>query len=227
MTDDFTRGVFKIISARAAREKGFTTISEVALDILVEAAISRLSAYARAASETTAHCGRTDTNALDVFCGLARFRENVETLARFLNRGDTFPAFEFLIEPYPIPSRDVKTVPPDAETIPFRANMSFGSGHIPSFFPAFPERYTYEQTVVSKEPTIEGAEAALRREQERTEVKRSLDQIMASRGEDAPHAVEISNELSRLVTNDLMARPPPKSLTSIAGAPERLDPEQL
>ena len=227
MSDEFTRGVFRVITARALRGSGFTTISETALEILVEATIARLTAYARAAAQTTAHCGRTDTNAMDVFAGLARFGESVETLALFLNRGDLFPPFEFLVEPYPIPSTDAKPAPPTGDTIPFRANMSFGAGHIPTFFPSFPERYTYGQTASSVEPAAEGSEAALQRERERTEIKRSLDQIMAARGADAPHTIKISSELSRLVTNDLLRKPPPMSVIALAGAQPRKDPEQL
>jgi hypothetical protein len=70
MSDEFTRHIFRIILARAAQTRDFTSISEITLEIFIDAVISRLSDFARTAASIASHCGRTDTNGLDVFAGL-------------------------------------------------------------------------------------------------------------------------------------------------------------
>jgi hypothetical protein len=165
MAEAFTRHIFRVILARVALQKGFATIQQPAMDILIDVIITRLSDIARTASRITAQCGRTDTNGLDTFAALFKFRENPTTLRDYLHRPDQFPPFEFLIEPYPLPRISPFYTAtgslPSGRTTPFRANSVFiprrGDRHIPAFFPPPPDLGTAEKVAevgpaVSQEP---------------------------------------------------------------------------
>jgi hypothetical protein len=59
MSDEFTRGVFRLTIARIAQQKGFTAISESALEIPIGAIIDHLSEMARSAARVTTRCNRS------------------------------------------------------------------------------------------------------------------------------------------------------------------------
>lgn len=231
MSDKFTRDVIKIIIAKAAQRYGFTTISATALNIFVDATITRLSEYARFAAKTTAHCGRTDSHAYDVFTSLARFNETPESLVSWLNSSPPFPTFEYLIDPYPYP-KDNSTLyrhQKSNNVIPFRANMGTGDGHIPAFFPPKPSAYTYDQTFDLDGPPDPGEEIAKRRERAQNQIKQSLHSVLAGKGADAPHAVRFDSELTQLLTNELN-RPDPTGSPLVLrheGHKKRDNPEDL
>lgn len=231
MSDKFTRDVIKIVIAKAAQRYGFETISTSALNIFVDAVIARLSDYARFAAKTTAHCGRTDSHAYDVFISLARFNETPETLVTWLNDSPAFPIFEYLIDPYPYPKENSTLYKHQKSNnvIPFRANMGTGEGHIPAFFPPKPSAYTYDQTFDFDSTVDSREEVAKRRERAHNQIKQSLNRVLAGKGADAPHAVRFDSELTRLVTNELGQMDPINEPTLLhhEGRMRRVDPEDL
>ncbi|OHT06284.1 hypothetical protein TRFO_25694 [Tritrichomonas foetus] len=239
MSDEFTRHIFEIIIAKVAQAKGFTTISETALNILVEVAIERISQCARSAAQITTHCGRTDTNGYDVFAALSKFHENPETLASYINTCDSMPPFEFLVEPYPLPrlSRFYTTSNQSNQTnnniLPFRANTCFYSDtksrSIPPFFPPTPSRYTYDQTV-QPDPMVDDQEMMKKHESDQNQIQQSLAQILAGRGTDQPHAVHFDSELTRLASNAIISKPTDmidSPIYQIEGIRPDVDPEFL
>jgi hypothetical protein len=229
MTDDFTRDVFRIILARIAQKKGFAFIAEFALEILIDVVIERLSDFARNAASITAHCGRTDTNGLDIFAALYRYRETTETLNHYLKRSDPFPPFDFLVDPYPLPrlppfySNDTHTVP-----IPFRCNTTFITDpdhpHIPPFFPMPPIHHT------SDWPQLDEGASVKRRESHQQQVKQAVSQISAGQSADAPHAITFSCALDKLVTDDILTTTTAQvmfPLFHVEGIQGKKDPEVL
>jgi hypothetical protein len=240
MSDEFTRHIFRLILARAAQTKEFSSISETALEILIDAVIFRLSAFARTAASITSHCGRTDTNGLDVFAALSRHGETPESLSVYLRKGEHIPAFDFLVDPYPLarlprlfssPSQQSGTAP----AIPFRANTTFvpsqaTSKHIPPFFPAHPSRYTYDRGVQPDPVVPDDPELVKKREADQALIKKALSQISAGRAADAPHAVDFECELTRMAGGEMISKPtallesPTYALDGVRG---REDPEFL
>jgi hypothetical protein len=229
MTDDFTRDVFRIILARIAQAKGFTFITEFALEILIDVVIERLSDFSRNAASITAHCGRTDTNGLDIFAALHRYHETTETLNHYLKRSDPFPPFDFLVDPYPLPrlpsfySNDTYTVP-----VPFRCNTTvitdLDHPHIPLFFPKPPIHHT------SDRPQLYESASVKRRESHQQRVKQAVGQISAEQSADAPHAIAFGCALDKLVTDDILTTPASQmmfSLFPVEGIQGRQDPEFL
>lgn len=248
MTDEFTQHVMQIIIAKAAKEKGYISISEIALDILVEATIERLSAYARAAAEITTHCGRTDTNEFDVFTALYLYRETPETLSQYLSNSDTIPSFEFLIEPYPLPrlSKFYYTAKQqngtNTTTFPFRANTSFVPPQytgrqqtqrqevIPPFFPPLPSEYTYNQTIKPEPPYQDEKELIKRRESDQSLTKQALAQMHAGQSADTSHAVTLNCDLTSFVKNDFLSKPSnlfESSVSLMEGIRTSVNPEFL
>lgn len=219
MSDDFTRHIFEIIISKVAQAKGFSTISESALNIFVEVVIERLSQYARSAAHLTNHCGRTDTNGFDVFEALSKFNESPETLASFINSMESIPPFEFLVEPYPLPrlSRFYKDNPNQTNqsewnaVLPFRANSCIpsyekSSPSIPSFFPSMPNKYTYDQTI-QPDPVGDDPEMSKKHETDQELIQKALASILVCRGNDQSHAVHFDSKLTRLASNALISKP--------------------
>lgn len=149
MSDEFTRSFLKHYIARVATQsritqddRGFTSISESALDIISDAAIYHLTKIAREIRNLIEHSGRTEPNAMDVFDVLSRYKEDWLSLASFINTSrdqDT----DVSIIPYPIKQQSRYytrfTQEPD---VPFRANYiptmdpsTDALPHIPSFLP--------------------------------------------------------------------------------------------
>jgi histone H3/H4 len=249
MSDDFTRHIFRTILCRVAQEKGFGTISETALEILTDCTIERLSEMSRSAASITTHCGRTDTNGLDLFCALARFSETPETLATYLNKGDPFPPFEVLVEPYPLPrlprfyaqnpmahAAQVQGAP---QVFPFRANSTFqiigqpGRGrtnHIPPFFPAPPKEWTYDRPPKADTSVEDDPELLRKRESDQERIKKALTTILAGHGPETQHAVRFDCELANLIANDLISMPTDlleSPVYQLEGVRGRVDPEFL
>jgi hypothetical protein len=238
MSDEFTRHVFRLILARVAQQKGFTTISETALEILIDAIIDRLSEMARSAARITTRCGRTDTNGLDIFAALFKFQETPDSLSQYLRRPDQFPPFEFLVEPYPLPRlpRFFTSVAPQPTqpTVPFRANTTFianpANSHIPPFFPPPPNRYTYEHSIAPDPPLPDDPELVKRRENDQSQIKRALSDLSAGKGVETGHTVVFDSELARLIANDMFSRPTPlleSPIYQLEGVRGSQDPEFL
>jgi histone H3/H4 len=238
MTDEFTRQIIRIIIARVAQEKDFTAISETALEILVDAVIHRLSEIARAAAATTTHCGRTDTNGLDIFAGLFRFGETPESLAHYLRRANQVPPFEFLVEPYPLPRLSrlhTPSAPPTGQnTVPFRANTTIIAAptmrHVPLCFPPAPNRYTLDHRIEPDAAVPDDPDMIRRREADQNRIKRALAEISAGRGAEAPHAVKFDCELAQLIATDMLAKPTPlleSPIYQLEGVRGSEDPEFL
>lgn len=218
MSDEFTRHIFEIIISKVAQAKGFSTISESALNIFVEVAIERLSQYARSAAHLTNHCGRTDTNGFDVFEALSKFNESPETLASFINSMESIPPFEFLVEPYPLPrlSRFYTTSNQSNQSewsaiLPFRANTCIpsyekNSSSIPSFFPSMPNKYTYDQTI-QPDPVGDDPEMNKKHEIDQNLIQQALASILVCRGNDQSHAVHFDSKLTKLASNNLISKP--------------------
>lgn len=232
MSDKFTRDIIKIVVAKAAQRYGFTTISSTALNIFVDAVISRLSEYGRFAAKTTAHCGRTQSHGYDIFSSLYRFKETPETLADWLNGSVPLPNFEYLIDPYPFPKEGSTLYKHQVskDVIPFRANTTIvGDGAIPPFFPPKPSDYTYDHQPDADEYFDSREDVAKRRERTQNQVKQSLNEMLAARGADAPHVVKFDSELTQLVTNEL-GRPEPIKDTPLLhreGRTRRPNPEDI
>ncbi|OHT08885.1 hypothetical protein TRFO_22474 [Tritrichomonas foetus] len=149
MSDEFTRHFFKHFIAKLAANmsdgNGFTSLSEMALDIFADAAIYRLQKYAREIRQMIEYSGRTEPNGFDVFNVLWRYKETMNTLSVFLiDQGQTL---EFQVKEYPVPqaSRFHSRYMQGSDILPFRANTAIGYDptqnepplpHIPRFFPS-------------------------------------------------------------------------------------------
>jgi hypothetical protein len=225
MSDEFTRRIFRVVLAKAAESREFTGICETTLEILIDVVLDRLFDLGRSAASISCHCGRTDTNGLDVFAALERYRETPESLATHLRRPDQFPPFDYLVDPYPLPRLPGTYGAAPADRVPFRANSTFapGRGHIPPFFPPFPRRPA-DGTADVAGSGLSAAEEARRAEAQ------ALGQLSAGRGTDRPHTVRFDSELTKLMTGDLLSKPAAvlrSPIFLVEGAPARPDPEML
>lgn len=229
MSDDFTRHVIRVIVARVAEGCNFTTVSESALEILVDAVIERLSDYASTAGRIAAQGGRTQSNIYDVLTALSRYDESMETLTEF-HQSSYIPQFEFLVEPYPLPrfpkfyasqasnNTQAHGAPtPPSITLPFRANTTLThvqmqngvpvkDKHIPQFFPNFPNMYTYDQTPARNDHLCDDKEAAMKRETDMRQMKGALKHILP-RNTDQPHETNLNSELATLEGSHLISVP--------------------
>jgi hypothetical protein len=225
MTDEFTRRIFRIILANAAQSREFTEICETTLEILLDVVIDRLSDMARSASSVASHCGRTDTNGLDLFAALERYNETPDSLSQYLRRPGQLPPFDYLIDPYPLPRVLAAFAAPP---VPFRANTTFvGGKHIPPFFPPFPRRDT---DAAREDSGLTAAEEARRAEGRTAAVKQALWQLSAGRGAVVPHAIHFDSELTKLMTGDLLSTPTAllkSPIYNIEGTKGRDNPEML
>lgn len=254
MSDDFTRHVMRVMIARLAEGYSFTSISEAALEIFVDAVIERLSDYASAAGRTAAHGGRTQSNIYDVLTALARYDESVETLADF-QASSYVPQFEFLVEPYPLPrfpkfysdqvpktNQQHGPPPPPPVTLPFRANTTLThvqvqngaplkEKHIPQFFPNFPNPFTYDQTLARNDQLADDKEAAMKRDSDQRQMKSALKHISAGRNTDQPHETNLNGELATLEGSQQLISAPTELLEApvymLTGVRCRDDPEFL
>jgi hypothetical protein len=203
MTDNLTREVFRIILAGVAKEKGYAFIAKFALEIPIDVVIERLSDFSRNAASISAHCGRTDTNSLDIFAALHRYRETAETLHRYLKRSDPFPPFDFLVDFNPLPpfySNGTHRVP-----VPFCCNATVVTDpdhpQIPPFFPMPPIHRPSDWRQLDEGRSVE------RREFHQQRLKRAIGQISAGRGTAVPPAIAFNCALDRLLTEDILTRP--------------------
>ncbi|KAH0792567.1 transcription initiation factor TFIID subunit 8-like [Histomonas meleagridis] len=243
MSDEFTRHIVKLIIARTAQNKGFTSISKTSLEILVEIVIDRLFDYGRSVADVTTFCGRTDSNGYDVFVGLNKFQETVDSLSSFLNAGSSVPQFDFLVEPYPIPVPSkffaVSTSNQQQKsTYPFRANTSFvvsnpGQGkryHIPPFFAPPPDPFTYDHTIKPDPQLSDEPEIIKRREIDQASLQVALAQILSGKGTDSQTSVNFDCELTKLTSTELVTKPTElleSSLYTLEGERPHVDPEFL
>jgi hypothetical protein len=234
MTDEFTRRVFRIILAKAALSRQFTAICETTVEILIDVVIDRLSDFARSAASITCHCGRTDTNGLDVFAALDRYHETPESLSTYLRRSDQLPPFDYLVDAYPLPRLPSIYSSEPVEPVPFRADSTFVSGrpgqnHIPPFFPPFPQRYT-DDAADRAASVLTPAEEVRPAEGQSASIKQALGQLSVGRGADIPHTVRFGCELRELMTGDLLSRPAAvlrSPIYQVEGALGRDGPEML
>ncbi|KAH0790842.1 transcription initiation factor TFIID subunit 8 [Histomonas meleagridis] len=218
MTDEFTRQVIKMVIAKSAQSQGFGSISEVALEIFADVVIERLSNYARFSAVITTHCGRTDTNGYDVFSGLNKFRETPESLANYLNSMHTIPPFEYIVDPYP-----VSTMPKfyfhfsnfRIPKYPFRANYTEipvlgptpeGLTYIPPFFPPPPDQSIKVNPENRDKQPIDNQMMGHFMENKQTPLQRSLYSLITGQ-ENEQTLVNIDCELTKLVSNELVANP--------------------
>jgi hypothetical protein len=141
MTDEFTRHFFKHYIAKVATQRGFTSISETALDILADVAIYRLQRLGRELRSLIEHSGRTEPNGYDVFDVLWRYRETMTTLAQFIT--DYGTATEIAVREYPISMGNKFGGGDQQDVLPFRAGsvpevmpLDPPLPHIPRYFPS-------------------------------------------------------------------------------------------
>lgn len=225
MSDEFTQHIFRIIIAKAAQNLGFSTISETALNILVDVAISKVQDYAKSAAAMTTHCGRTDTNGYDIFYALFR-HENPKTLTDFLNGPSCIQPFEFLVERYPIPAhiksnfyyrqlQEYSKSQP-SEPIPFRCNMPIipkeeksKISHIPNFLPSFPQEYTYKTDQTPVDASFDEQAVEKQRSDDQKQLQEAINRISSNRDSDGAHTPIMKPSLVSLMSNDLATRPTP------------------
>jgi hypothetical protein len=240
MSDDFTRHIFRLIVAKLAQQKGLASISESALDIFADAIIQRLSEYASSCASATARAGRTDTNGIDVFAGLARHDETASSLATFLREADPIPQFDYLVDAYPLPILPRFyagfTAPPQVGTVipPFRANLVIapqeGNRHIPRFFPPFPKKYTFDHTVEPDPPIPDDPDIVKRREADQQRIKDSLRLLLSGRDSDKPNSLLFDCELAEPPQGEWLSMPTPlleAPAGPLEGTRTRDDPEFL
>jgi histone H3/H4 len=221
MCDEFTHDIIRSILLRVCQERGFTSISEAALEIFADCVIDRICEVSRCAVSIASHCGRTDTNAVDVFCALHRYSETTETLASYLSKGDQFPPFEILIDPYPLP-RLPRFYPPvsqagqNQQVFPFRANAIFPVSvpnfnnrvsHIPPFLPLAPSRYTYDRSPLVDTPVEDDAELLKKREGDQERIKKALTTILAGKTEETETSMKYEAELAKMRGGELISMP--------------------
>jgi hypothetical protein len=139
MSDVFTRHFFRYYIAKIAGQD-FTSISEIALEIFVDAAIYRLGKYAREIRSFIEHSGRTEPNGYDVFQILRRYRETMKDLATFIVDRQT--PMENLVRDYPITQGLKFDALTQQGVFPFRVGPSHQDPsdntlpHIPRFLPS-------------------------------------------------------------------------------------------
>lgn len=192
--DLFTIGIVKNIVLRSAKEFGYSFISEIALNILAEAVIERISAISRLASKMTTHSGRIDTNAMDVFFSLAQHGETVETLTHFFNTNDSLSRFEFVVEPYPIPQSLPPGFPTGTKVRPFRSNfMPYSRSHIPRFLPP----PTEDNAPIDFPEQPERAELIFRSNQ--ADVSKALSEITHTEDRHTTKCLKIDAEMKKMI----------------------------
>ncbi|OHT01827.1 hypothetical protein TRFO_07394 [Tritrichomonas foetus] len=112
MCDEFTHKIFRTLIARTLTSKFrnhngvecFKTASESSIDVLVDATIKWIQDLARVASRRTSRCGRTETNAVDLFSALFESGLSFQELVKFYNDFSllAIQPYEYLISPYPV-----------------------------------------------------------------------------------------------------------------------------
>ncbi|EAY07031.1 hypothetical protein TVAG_311560 [Trichomonas vaginalis G3] len=235
MSDEFTEQILKIIIAQTAQKCGFSTISETALDILVEAVIANIREVCTNSTRVTNHCGRIDTNGYDLFFALNNLpnRESVSTLTVFLSQADklitpfeffvdNYPAFEKNINPFyeqqlkPQEQRPMNSEPKLWEKpMPFRIynppEMKQSQGkqsHIPAFYPNFPNTYTYQYTATPlPESAPDNTDAEARRSRDQNNLQKEIEEMGKSQDNKSQQSVEFDSQLTQLLSNEMVRRP--------------------
>lgn len=245
MSDEFTKHIFEIIVSKIAQAKGFSTISETALTILVDVVIDRLTEYARSAGHLTNFCGRIDTNGIDVFSSLTKYGETPLTLTNFLNTNESLTPFEFLIEPYPLPrlSKFYTTTNQSNQSnqpnqvgwnivLPFRANtcipvLDQKTPWIPPYLPSIPSRYTYDHTI-KPDPPYQDLEAMKRHDDDQNQIQQALAIMLSGRNDEKEQPIHFDSTLTKLQSTDLMSKPTKmieSTIYSVEGDKPTIDPE--
>ena len=238
MSDPFTEQILKMIIAKVALQNDFSTISETALNIIVDATIYYIQTICSEASKLTTHCGRIDTNGYDFFHALYHIaHETPASLAQFLNRSIQIPPFEYQICSYPIPSgiefqRDkVKqaTVRPFRTYVPIK-DKTANYSHIPDFYPDFPPQYTYSQGNMAKEPSMDDAQIEMQRSKDQKKLQEQIDAISQNSDTKMQQSIKFESSLTKFVSNELVRKPTDlleSPIYILNGERRNIDPENL
>jgi hypothetical protein len=212
MTDEFTRHFFRYYIAKIASQD-FGSISEIALDIFVDAAIYRVTKYAREIRNLIETSGRTEPNGFDVFHVLWRYRETMKDLAGFIVDRQT--PMENNVREYPI-SLGLKFDSPDhQDTLPFRVgrprfdmNSEVSAPHIPRFFPS-----PFGERGLQRDNSLDESALPIRRE---TDVDRILEVMrMEMAKPPEPSRINIDCPLVESIVKSVFGQTPPEMETQL------------
>ena len=238
MSDDFTYRVMRRIIVRVAYAAGIDRISGVALDVVTDAVISHVSSVAERAARTTAFCGRTDTNCVDVFRVLEDFDETPHSLADFLKQQRM--AYDYLIDPYPAPrlmdlyrqqeeQRKNRVLFHPYSTIDLGVgDWDHGDPSIPKFFPPFPPPITMDHAVVPDDDLNEDEALVKSRQDDQDKVKGEMGKLLQGRN-NTLQRVELSRRLDAAPPEmPIVAMAPSSgSVPEMTGVRTLVDPEFL
>jgi len=247
MTDEFTRHILGNIIAKVAKELGFTTVTESVLSILTDVVIDRVNKIGQRASAISAHGGRTDTHGMDLFNALYMFNETPESLARFVN-STSFPSFDFLVDPYPIPiqpnfyedrmQNTANNTPIENKPMfPFRSYLKpkcndMASSHIPEFYPKMPESYTLQYIPNANNENSGGASNKddSTFDEDQSKLKIALSSLLSKTMVEDDQQVMIDNNLIGLINDQIIAKPSPiiqQNVVLIDSNRPTMDPENI
>lgn len=243
MSDEFTEHVLKIIIAKVAMTKGFSTMSETALDILTETVIQYVKKVASETNKITTHCGRIDSNGFDVFNALnSTSSDSPATLCNFIQK-EQVPPFEFFIEKYPLPrlsqfftyqisradgqKKNIKARPFRTH-VPIKSNAEGTKSHIPEFYPDMPKGYTANSGKMIPEPQSNEDD---KRSDDQNKLKKEIDALSSSSSDaKRQQVIEFDSALTKLLSDELVMKPT-DLLESPAyvldGERPNIDPENL
>ena len=238
MSDPFTEQILKMVIAKVAKQCNFSTISETALNIFVDATIFYIQSISSKAGKITTHCGRTDTNGYDFFFALYHnANETPESLSHFLNRTTQIPPFEYSIYPYPLPMKteyNTDKIKPTSTPHPFRIyvpirDKSGNCSHIPDCYLDFPPKYTYSQGNMVPEPSVD-VQIEAQRSKDQKKLQEQIDAISQNSDTKMQQTIKFESTLTKYVSNELV-RKPTELLESpvyiLNGERKNIDPENL
>jgi len=178
MSQEFPRGLMKLVIAQICQSYNFTSIENSACDALIDLLQRYIEEIGYYSNTYAQHAGRVDCNVNDILLGLSELNVSYEDLKQhFSHSQEILLPFERTIPKFPMAQKTKK--PKTLEASNYRPPP-----HILPHFSPFPEKHTYLNTDLLSVRETEPKEVQKTKLKERNQVQSGLLRIQELRDTD-------------------------------------------